>query len=118
MNTVQLIGRLTADPDTRTTPNGRSVCRMRIAVPGRTRDQAAVFVDVETWNKTAEACEKHLEKGRRVSVQGRLAHDQWQTEDGQRRQRHYVVATSVQFLDPRPSGVHVEADAQPELANA
>jgi single-strand DNA-binding protein len=114
MNTVQLIGRLTADPDFRITPNGHNVCRMRLAVPGARRDQTPVFVDVEAWNKTAEACDRHLEKGRRVSVQGRLGHDQWQTDNGSKRQRHYIVAASVQFLDPRPSGVHVEADPEPE----
>ena len=116
MNTVHLIGRLTDNPQASTTPTGKSVCRIRLAVPGLNRDATPVFIDVETWNKLAEACDQHLEKGRRVSVLGRLAHDQWQTEDGQRRQRHYIVATNVEFLDPRPNGVNVEA--QPELEPA
>ena len=46
---------------------------------------------------------------RRVSVTGRLAHDQWET-DGQKRQRHYIVADNVEFLDPRPNGIQVEAN--------
>ena len=71
MNTVQLIGRLTADPKADTTPTGKSVCRIRLAVPGFNRDATPVFIDVEAWNKLAEACDKHLEKGRRVSVTGR-----------------------------------------------
>src|SRR5712691_11933045 len=75
MNTVQLIGRLTDDPKADTTPTGKSVCRIRLAVPGFTRDATPVFIDVETWNKLAEACDQHLEKGRRVSVTGRIAHD-------------------------------------------
>ena len=113
MNTIQLIGRLTANPEASKTPTGKSVCRMRLAVDGPKAD-ATIFVDVETWNKLAEACDQHLEKGRRVSVLGRLAHDQWQTDDGQRRQRHYIVASNVEFLDARPNGVKVEA--QPEQA--
>ncbi len=116
MNTVQLIGRLTADPKADTTPTGKSVCRIRLAVPGFNRDATPVFIDVEAWNKLAEACDKHLEKGRRVSVTGRIAHDQWETEDGQKRQRHYVVADNVEFLDARKNGVQVEA--QPELEAA
>ena len=102
MNTVQLIGRLTDNPKADTTPTGKSVCRMRLAVPGFNRDATPVFIDVETWNKLAEACDQHLEKGRRVSVTGRIAHDQWETEDGQKRQRHYIVADNVEFLDARP----------------
>ena len=110
MNTVQLIGRLTADPKADTTPTGKSVCRMRLAVPGFNRDATPVFIDIEAWNKLAEACDAHLEKGRRVSVTGRIAHDQWETEDGSKRQRHYVVADNVEFLDARKNGVQVEAD--------
>ena len=113
MNTVQLIGRLTADPKADTTPTGKSVCRIRLAVPGFTREATPVFIDIETWNKLAEACDQHLEKGRRISVTGRLAHDQWETEDGQKRHRHYIVADNVEFLDARKNGVQVEA--QPEL---
>ena len=119
MNTVQLIGRLTADPNADTTPTGKSVCRMRLAVPGFNRDATPVFIDVEAWNKLAEACDAHLEKGRRVSVTGRIAHDQWQAEDGSKRQRHYVVADNIEFLDARKVGVQVEADdTQPELEPA
>jgi single-strand DNA-binding protein len=109
MNTVQLIGRLTDDPKADTTPTDKQVCRMRLAVPGFNRDAAPLFIDVETWNKLAEACANHLEKGRRVSVTGRVAHDQWES-DGQKRQRHYVVADNVEFLDARKNGVQVEAD--------
>jgi single-strand DNA-binding protein len=116
MNTVQLIGRLTDDPKADTTPTGKSVCRMRLAVPGFNRDAKPVFIDVETWNKLAEACDAHLDKGRRVSVTGRIAPDQWETDDRQKRQRHHVVADNVEFLDARKNGVQVEA--QPELEPA
>ena len=113
MNTLQIIGRLTDNPAADTTPTGKQVCRMRLAVPDR--DQTPVFIDVETWNKLAEACDAHLEKGRRVAVTGRIAHDQWETPEGHKRQRHYVVAENVEFLDSRPTGVQaVAADAQPE----
>ena len=117
MNTVQLIGRLTDNPKADTTPTGKSVCRMRLAVPGFNRDATPVFIDIETWNKLAEACDQHLDKGRRVSVTGRIAHDQWET-DGQKHQRHYVVADNVEFLDARKNGVQVEAQPELEAATA
>src|SRR5207247_2216422 len=87
MNTVQLIGRLTDDPKADTTPTGKSVCRMRLAVPGFNRDATPVFIDIETWNKLAEACDQHLDKGRRDSVTGRIANAP-SDSDGPKRQRH------------------------------
>jgi len=115
MNTLQIIGRLTDNPVADTTPTDKKVCRMRLAVPGFNRDQTPVFIDIETWNKLAEACDAHLEKGRRVAVTGRIAHDQWETDDGQKRQRHYVVADNVEFLDARPTGVQAEAQAEDDI---
>ena len=53
-------------------------------------------------------------EGRRVAVSGRLEHDQWQTGDDSRRQRHYVVADAVEFLDQKPVGVEAVADADDE----
>jgi single stranded DNA-binding protein len=77
MNAVSLIGRLTADPQLRTTSRGQSVTTMRLAIP-RTRTDAAkpsaAFVDVEAWQALALACCEHLHSGRQVVVEGRLEH--------------------------------------------
>ena len=54
MNTVQLIGRLTDNPTADTTPTGKSVCRMRLAVPGFNRDATPVFIDVENTSGEAD----------------------------------------------------------------
>jgi single-strand DNA-binding protein len=116
LNTIQLIGRLTDQPRLDTTTSGQRVCRMRLAVPGFNRDATPVFIDLEAWNTLAEACGSQLENGRRIAVTGRIGHDQWQASDGQKRQRHYVVADTVEFLDARRSGVQIEA--QPELDRA
>ena len=113
MNTIQLIGRLTEQPKLDTMTGGKQVCRLRLAVPGVNRDDTPVFIDLEAWDTLAAACDTHLETGRRVAVTGRIAHEQWQTDEGERRQRHYVVADTVEFLDARRIGVQVEAT--PEL---
>jgi single-strand DNA-binding protein len=113
MNTIQLIARLTEHPKLDTSTSGKQVCRMRLAVPGFNRDATPVFIDLEAWDALAKACGSQLENGRRVAVTGRIAHDQWQSSDGQKRQRHYVVADTVEFLDARRNGVQIEA--QPEL---
>jgi single-strand DNA-binding protein len=103
MNTIQLIGRLTRDPELRHTPNGNEVTTLRLAVPRRRKDgedQGAVYVDVVTFNKQAEAVAGHLSKGRRVAVTGRLEYREWQGQDGSPHSKHEVIADQVEFLDP------------------
>jgi single-strand DNA-binding protein len=117
MNSVNLIGRLTRDPELRTADE-TSVGNMRVAVQRPKRD-GADYVDVTVFGRQAEVCAGYLTKGRRVAVTGRLRHSEWQAQDGSRRQRLEVVADQVDFLDrPRteqPSGED-EAESQPDLA--
>jgi single-strand DNA-binding protein len=102
MNSVQLIGRLTRDPDANRTAGGTPVTAFRLAIdrPGR---KGADFVTVKTWDRVAQAAADHLTRGRRVAVQGRLAHEEWVDSDGQRAERLTVVAERVEFLDA-PAG--------------
>lgn len=71
---------------------------MRLAVDRHTRD-GAVFVDVDAFGPTGEACQEHLAKGRLVAVLGRLEHDTWEASDSSKREQHYVIASAVEFLD-------------------
>ena len=98
MNSIQLIGRLTADPELRYTPSGTAVGKFRIAVPRRGDDAGADFVDVVAFNRLGEVCAEHLAKGRQVGVTGRLSYSEWSAEDGSRRSRHEVIAEDVTFL--------------------
>ena len=114
MNSVNLIGRLTRDPDKRVIPNkGTEVSVMRLAVerPG----EGADYVTVTAFGKLAQSCNSYLAKGRQVAIQGRLNHSEWQTESGERRERHEVVAASVEFLGQRPAQpAAAEAQSTPE----
>jgi single-strand DNA-binding protein len=100
MNSVNLIGRLTRDPDKRATTKGTEVSVMRLAVerPG----EGADYVTVTAFGKQAQSCNQYLAKGRQVSVQGRLSHSEW-VKDGERRERLEVVAAAVEFLGQRPA---------------
>jgi len=101
MNTVNLIGRLTRDPELRSLPSGQAVCEMRIAVDnGKSREgeeRAPTYVDVTTFGPQADACAKHLAQGRQVAVEGRLAYSEWSAEDGSKRSKHSVIGR-VEFL--------------------
>ena len=104
INQVILLGRLTRDPEQRTTPSGRTVVSFSIAVDRAGQDDQADFFDVTAWEKLGEQVMQYLSKGRRVLVQGRLRQDSWDDkETGKRRSRIEVTATDVTFLDA-PSG--------------
>lgn len=100
INQVILMGRLTRDPETRTTPSGKSVTSFSLAVDRGTQDDQADFFDVTAWEKTGELVAQYLTKGRRALVQGRLRQDSWDDkETGKKRTRVEVVAFDVTFLD-------------------
>lgn len=114
MNSVTVIGRLTRDPELRHTDTGTEVCEMRLAIPER--KERTVYVSVVTFNGVAAAAKRHLGKGRRVGVSGRLAHDEWTDAEGAIRSKLYLIANSFDFADSRPNGEREEEgeDGEPE----
>lgn len=102
INQVILMGRLTRDPEMRTTPSGKSVTNFSLAVDRLGNDDSADFFDITAWEKTGELVNQYLSKGRRCLVQGRLSFRTWE-QDGQKRSKVDVIANDVTFLDG-PSG--------------
>lgn len=100
INQVILMGRLTRDPEQRTTSTGKTIASFSIAVDRAGQDDAADFFDVTAWEKLGDLVMQYLGKGRRVLVQGRLRQDSWDDkETGKKRSRIEVTATDVTFLD-------------------
>ena len=97
MNSVQLIGRLTRDPELRATGDGGPVCSLRLAVDRMGRGAEVGFIDVAVWGKPAQACAEHLSRGWLVAVAGRLEYREWTAQDGTNRHGHAIVG-SVDFL--------------------
>lgn len=94
------MGRLTRDPEQRTTSSGKNIASFSIAVDRGGSEDAADFFDVTAWEKLADLVMQYLQKGRRVLVQGRLRQDSWDDkETGKKRSRIEVTATDVTFLD-------------------
>lgn len=96
MNSVNLTGRLTADPELRYTKEAKAVTNLRIAVNGR--NERVDFIDVTVWGKSAEAVAEHKVKGDQIAVSGRIVTDQWEDQDGKRHYRTGVVGDEVVFL--------------------
>ena len=111
VNVVVVTGNLTRDPELRTTPNGTSVCKLRVAVNSRRKDGASGewvdkpnYFDVTVWGAQGENCATYLSKGRPVAVEGRLDWREWEAQDGSKRQAVEIIADSVQFLGSRGDG--------------
>lgn len=104
INQVILLGRLTRDPEQRTTASGKNVVSFSIAVDRQSQDDQADFFNITAWDKLGDLVMQYLSKGRRVLIQGRLRQDNWEDKDtGKRQSRIEVTASDVTFLDG-PSG--------------
>lgn len=102
-NKVILMGRLTRNPELRFTPKGTPVASFGLAVSRRFKQddelkEEVTFVDNVVFGKQAEHCGQYLKKGSAVVVEGRLQQRRWETEDGQKRSKHEIVAQTVTFL--------------------
>ena len=125
INRVVLVGNLTRDPELRHTPSGTAVCKLRLAVNTRQKDQATGewgdkpnYFDVTVWGNQGESCAQYLAKGRPVGVDGRLDWREWDAQDGTKRQAVEIIADSVQFLGSREGGGAGEPQFVPAAAAA
>lgn len=96
MNKIILLGRLVRDPEVRVTPTERTVCTFTLAVDrpftAKNGQHEADFINIVTWNKTAELCGNSLLKGQRALVEGRLQIRSYDGKDGQKRWITEVIA--------------------------
>ena len=117
LNKVMLMGRLTRDPEIRYTPKGDPVSQFAIATnrygsgeDGERREYTD-YHNIVAWNigrrNLAQQVADYLRKGSLVYVEGRLQTRSWEGQDGQKRKTTEVVATDVQFLEPRSATVGV-----------
>ena len=105
MNKVILIGRLTRDPEMRTTPSGVATTSFSIAVQrnyaNAQGDREADFINCVAWRKQAENIAKYCTKGSQVAVDGRIQTRNYDVQDGTKRYVTEVIADNVTFLGSR-----------------
>jgi len=105
INRVFLIGNLTREPELRYTPNDTAVASFGLAMNRSYQDQSGEwqeetdFVDITVWSRQAENASQYLDKGSRVFLEGRLDHQTWETDEGDRRSKLEVTAQQLIFLD-------------------
>ena len=111
INNVVVVGRLTRDPELTHTPAGKAVCHFAIA---SNRGEEVSFFNVVAWNKTAEAVDEYLTKGKRCALEGRLEQRTWTGKDGKTRSEIEIVASTVQFLEPKTGAEEHTANEKEE----
>lgn len=123
MNVIFIRGRLTQDPDLRTTPQGKAVCSLNLAVNRYVRgnEKETMFIKVTAWDKVAENCGRHLVKGQDILVQGSASVESWTGKDGKAHASLVVTAKGIEFLskprsDADDSGLSYDPDAFTDIS--
>ncbi len=109
LNKVYIIGRLTQDPESRSTPSGQSVTTLRMATnrvwndPSGGRRDATEYHTVIAWGRLGEIANQYLRKGGLLMVEGRLQTRNWTGQDNLKRYVTEIIAESIQ-MGPKPAG--------------
>ncbi len=113
-----IIGRLTKNPELRSTPSGQSVCSFSLATnriytdaQGQKQEKAE-FHSIVAWGKLADICGQYLIKGKRAYIEGRLQTRDWVGQDGVRRYSTEIVAENMIMLDGGDRGGSHESPPQ------
>jgi single-strand DNA-binding protein len=109
-NRVNLIGRMGADAEIRSTQNGDKVANFNLATTETWKDkngerqQATEWIRVEVWGPRAEVIEKYTRKGSLLDIEGKLRTEEWQDKDGNKRYTTKVRANNIILLDSKSEG--------------
>lgn len=111
LNIAAIVGRLTADPELRHTPNNIAVTSFTVAVQrSYTRageERQSDFIDVVAWRSTAEFVSKYFRKGQLISIEGSIQTRTYEDKDGKKRKAVEIVANNVHFTESKRSAANV-----------
>lgn len=108
LNSVSLMGRLTADPELRHTPNDIAVTTFSLAVDRsyvkQGQEKQTDFINIVCWRHTAEFVSRFFRKGQLVAIHGSIQTRRYEDKDGNKRTAFEVVADNVYFAEPKRDG--------------
>lgn len=116
MNICNFTGRLTKDPELKTTQSGKKYLRACLAVDGikdKDGNKTADFVDFIAWNKSAEIIAQYARKGSKLGVSGRL-HTTINETNGEKRKYTEIVVNEFELLDSKPKDQPAQPQEQPQ----
>lgn len=103
MNRIHIVGRLTADPELRSTVSDKQVCSFTVAVSRRFNRDETDFFPVKVWKDLAVNCNKYLTKGSQVGVSGPVRLDNYEDKNGVKKLAVSIQADEVEFLSMKSS---------------
>ena len=122
INSVVIMGRLTFEPELRSTQSGISVIRFQVACDrnyGKDGERKADFIDVTAWRQTAEFIAKYFRKGSMIAIEGSIQTDSYTDRDVNKRKKVQVVANNVSFCGSKAeSGKSADPADQPASSYA
>lgn len=104
LNKVIIGGRLTSEPELKTTQSGLSVVSFSVAVNRKTKqgeDQKSDFFNVTAWRQTADFVARYFHKGSSICIVGSLQNSSWTDQNGQKHNKTDIVADEVMFVDSK-----------------
>lgn len=116
LNKVFLLGNLTRDPELRYAPNGTAIVSFGLATNRRFKSaegeqkKEVCFVDISMFGRRAEVISEYFSKGSSIYVEGRLKYEQWESQDGQKRNKLAVIAENFEFVGASQKGGSSEGD--------
>ena len=122
INIVALMGRLTFEPEVRTTPSGVSVMRFQVACDRKYQksgqDRQADFIDCVAWRQTAEFISRYFHKGSMIAVEGTLQTSSYTDKNGNQRKQVEVLANNVSFCGSKSESGAAGSQANPNCSSA
>lgn len=115
-NRVILMGRLTRDPELKTTQSGIPMCRFSIAVDraySKGQEKQTDFFDITAWRQTAEFVSKYFSKGKCILIEGKLQNNNYTDQNGVKQYRNAIIADNVAFCGDKSGGQQNGQQAPP-----
>ncbi len=121
VNKAFVLGNLTRDPESRTTPSGQTVTTFGIATnrffmdKNKQRQQKVEFHNIVAWGRLGDICAQYLKKGQLVFVEGRIETRSWEAQDGTKKFRTEIITENMQ-MGPKAGGSGGTAQGTPQKA--
>ena len=112
MNIVAIMGRLTADPELRTTSSGTSVTSFTVAVDREFKKDETDFLNVVAWRQTADFITRYFRKGKMIAIVGSIQTRQYEDKNGNKRTATEIIAEKASFCGDKNEGGKDTAETQ------
>ena len=101
INQCTIVGRLVADPESRQTPSGKSLCNIRVAVDRKGREKETDFFSCTAFGQQGDALAEYAQKGRLIGIVGKIQLEQFVNKEGAKQQTVKIIVDNWQVLDSR-----------------